>query len=95
MCLTTIASTTMAGSLVLLLDIAKPIAPLAVATRKDMHMDIMATLDVIDFLFDEDERKVCVFCDQDTYMPACPTCLEYKGLMSISEWEDYTGEVWE
>lgn len=58
-------------------------------------MDILATLDVIDFLCDEDERKVCVFCDQDTYMPACPTCLEYKGLMTIDEWESYTGETWE
>lgn len=41
------------------------------------------------------DRKVCVFCDQDTTSYACPTCGEYKGLMSIEEWESYTGETWE
>lgn len=57
-------------------------------------MDIMATLDVIDFLFDEDDLKVCVFCDQDTRLPYCASCQEYKGLMTVQEWENYTGEVW-
>lgn len=58
-------------------------------------MDILATLDVIDFLFDEDDLKVCVFCDMDTRLPYCVACQEYKGLMTVAEWEAYTGEVWE
>ena len=39
-------------------------------------------------------RMVCVFCDQDTNLPYCALCQEYKGLMTITEWEAYTGEVW-
>ena len=58
-------------------------------------MDILATIDVIDFLFDEDDQKVCVFCDEATRLPYCVACQEYKGLMTIAEWETYTGEVWE
>jgi len=41
------------------------------------------------------DTKVCVFCDTATVRYACPDCGEYKGLMSIEEWESYTGEVWE
>lgn len=52
------------------------------------------TRETMDFLF-EDETKVCVFCDTATDMPYCSGCQEYKGLMTIAEWEDYTGEVWE
>jgi hypothetical protein len=44
---------------------------------------------------DSDDRKVCVFCDQDTTLPDCASCQEHKGLMTIAEWEAYTGEVWE
>lgn len=44
---------------------------------------------------DSDERMVCVFCDQDTTLPYCALCQEYKGLMTIEEWENYTGEKWE
>lgn len=44
---------------------------------------------------DNDEMKVCVFCDESTTLPYCAGCQEYKGLMTISEWESYTGETWE
>ena len=39
--------------------------------------------------------KVCVFCDTRVSDFYCPECMEYKGIMTIAEWEDYTGEVWE
>jgi hypothetical protein len=41
------------------------------------------------------DAKVCVYCDRSTVRMACPSCGEYKGLMSIDEWESYTGESWE
>lgn len=44
---------------------------------------------------DAGEEKVCVFCDDVTTLPYCGGCQEYKGLMTIEEWEDYTGETWE
>lgn len=44
---------------------------------------------------DEGDTMVCVFCDNLTDMPYCPTCQEYKGLMTIEDWESYTGETWE
>ena len=39
--------------------------------------------------------KVCTFCDTMVDGFICSDCGEYKGLMTIDEWEDYTGEVWE
>jgi hypothetical protein len=42
-----------------------------------------------------DEVMVCVFCDRQVMDPFCGYCQEYKGLMTITEWESYTGEVWE
>jgi hypothetical protein len=51
------------------------------------------TLDM--FHEDEDIRKVCVFCDALTSLPYCSSCEEYKGIMTITEWQAYTGEVWE
>lgn len=40
---------------------------------------------------------VCVFCDREVSSgdKACYFCNEYKGIMTLAEWEDYTGEVWE
>jgi hypothetical protein len=46
-------------------------------------------------MMDESEVMVCVFCDQDTTLPYCALCHEYKGLMTVAEWESYTGETWE
>jgi hypothetical protein len=50
-------------------------------------------LDVFDEL--EIDMKICVFCDTLTNLFYCSQCEEYKGLMTIPEWEQYTGEVWE
>jgi hypothetical protein len=44
--------------------------------------------------FDGD-LKVCVFCDNATVLPVCVGCEDYKGLMTVEEWEAYTGETWE
>ena len=44
---------------------------------------------------DDEDRMVCVFCDQDTTLPYCALCQEYKGLMTIAQWEAYTGEAWQ
>lgn len=49
------------------------------------------------------EHKVCVFCDCRaefatvglTIVQFCPDCRDYKGLITVEEWEDKTGEVWE
>ena len=38
---------------------------------------------------------ICAYCDSMVDGMICPDCHEYKGLMSIEEWESYTGEVWE
>jgi glycine cleavage system protein P-like pyridoxal-binding family len=37
---------------------------------------------------------ICVFCDNETSSYACGNCGEYKGLMTIEDYEQYTGEVW-
>lgn len=58
----------------------------------------MTTLDIPVSLFDEDdERLVCVFCDSevDSEIRVCLSCNEYKGVMTVSYWESYTGETWE
>ena len=49
------------------------------------------------------EVKVCVFCDctaeyqliNGRLIAYCPECNEYKGLMTVEDWEDYTGQKWE
>ena len=46
-----------------------------------------------DAIFDS-EIRVCVYCDNEVRSFACPQCGEYKGLMSIEDWESYTGESW-
>lgn len=55
----------------------------------------MTTMIIPVSLIDNDERMVCVFCDTEVAEPYCSQCMEYKGLMTISEWEAYTGEKWE
>lgn len=55
----------------------------------------MTTLSIPRSILDLDESKVCVFCDTLTDEFYCSTCMEYKGLMTIAEWESYTGEKWE
>lgn len=51
-------------------------------------------MDILDAL-DDASTMVCVFCDESTTLPYCGRCQEYKGLMTIEEWEAYTGETWE
>lgn len=58
----------------------------------------MSVLHIPARLFDgieDNEMMVCVFCDQNTSLPYCALCNEYKGLMTIKDWETYTGETWE
>lgn len=57
----------------------------------------MATISIPRSTFDllDEETMVCVFCDTETSLPYCAGCQEYKGLMTIAQWESYTGEVWE
>ena len=46
-------------------------------------------------IIDSGESMVCVYCDTETTLPYCAGCQEYKGLMTIEDWEAYTGEKWE
>lgn len=49
-----------------------------------------------------DEMKVCVFCDCEAQMMSvgtremafCPVCRDYKGIMTVSAYEAYTGNSW-
>ena len=52
---------------------------------------------VIDMMDERDEFMVCVYCDceVDCDSIVCGSCREYDGLMTVSDWEDYTGETWE
>ena len=38
---------------------------------------------------------VCQFCDVAVNNVFCYQCGEYKGIMTLAQWEDYTGEMWE
>jgi len=62
-----------------------------------MAKEVNMSLQIPVYLYDgvEEDVQVCVFCDGATTLPYCAPCQEYKGLMTISEWEAYTGEVWE
>ena len=57
----------------------------------------MATIQIPRSTFDtwDEDIRICVYCDAATLAYFCPQCNEYKGLMTRSEWESYTGEVWE
>lgn len=58
----------------------------------------MSTLSITRNMFDrydESDYMICVFCDNSTTLPYCAGCEEYKGLMTVDEWEAYTGETWE
>lgn len=58
----------------------------------------MTILSIPRDLFDEiseGDFRVCVFCDNGTTLPYCADCNEYKGLMTVEEWESYTGETWD
>jgi hypothetical protein len=38
---------------------------------------------------------VCVYCENVVSEPICYDCNEYKGIMTVPEWEEYTGEKWD
>ena len=54
----------------------------------------MTTMIIPISILEDEADKVCVFCDTATSEWYCSQCMEYKGLMTIAEWEAYTGEVW-
>jgi hypothetical protein len=66
-------------------------------------MAIMIDRETLDLMSDEwkDEQMVCSFCDWevspigDSDIYCCGGCDSYKGIMTVREWESYTGEVWE
>ena len=37
---------------------------------------------------------VCLYCSQTLSNVMCFDCQEYKGVMTMAEWETYTGETW-
>lgn len=51
-------------------------------------------MEQLEALLDEDTTLVCVFCDVIVEDDYCHSCNEYKGLMTVSHWEEYTGETW-
>lgn len=53
-----------------------------------MDMNTFESLDSMDDL-------VCVYCDNRVYDVYCHDCMEYKGIMTIEDWQNYTGEIWE
>lgn len=38
---------------------------------------------------------VCQFCDIPVHNIFCQSCGEYKGIMTMAQWEEYMGEAWE
>ena len=48
------------------------------------------------------DLKICVFCGEAAStlelggreMEYCHGCREYKGIMTVADWEEYTGEKW-
>lgn len=44
---------------------------------------------------DKNQVLVCQFCDIPVHNIFCQSCGEYKGIMTMTEWESYTGETWE
>jgi hypothetical protein len=50
---------------------------------------------VFDSVLDKNQVLVCLFCTTNVHNIFCQECMEYKGIMTMKEWEEYTGEVWE
>ena len=45
------------------------------------------------------QMAICVFCDNEVTLPDygptfCHNCGEYKGIMDVEDWEEYTGQTW-
>lgn len=58
-------------------------------------MNVSEYVQAMDALLDSDEPRVCSYCDEATDHAFCDSCGEYSGLISIAQWEDINGEVWE
>lgn len=65
-------------------------------------MNVMIDRETMDLMEEwKDEQMVCTFCDwevspigeSDIYF--CHGCESYKGIMTVREWEAYTGEEWD
>ena len=41
-------------------------------------------------LIENEDRMVCVYCDSEVASPFCVKCMEYKGVMNMQQWEEYT-----
>ena len=65
------------------------LSPTTTKGKEMIHLSIPVSL------MENEDRIVCVFCDNETTNPYCSQCMDYKGLMTIPAWEDYTGEKWE
>ena len=50
---------------------------------------------MINSTLDKNQVLVCQFCVVPVNNIFCYSCGEYKGIMTMTEWEDYMGEVWE
>ena len=49
-----------------------------------------------DAAFDRDDTLyVCVFCDVVIDLIVCPDCGDYKGAVTVAQWEEMNGEKWE
>ena len=57
---------------------------------------VSVPVSIIDTLEDE-LIMVCVYCDCEVDVDSivCGSCHEYDGLMTVEDWQDYTGEVWQ
>jgi len=50
---------------------------------------------VFDSVLDKNLVLVCQFCTVPVNNIFCYSCGEYKGIMTMTEWEEYMGEKWE
>jgi len=50
---------------------------------------------IFDSVLDKNLVLVCLYCAEVLSNVMCFDCQDYKGVMTMKEWEDYTGEVWE
>ena len=41
-------------------------------------------------LIENEDRMMCVYCDSEVASPFCVKCMEYKGVMNMQQWEEYT-----
>ena len=41
-------------------------------------------------LIEDEDTMMCVYCDSEVASPFCVKCMEYKGVMNMQQWEEYT-----